>query len=463
MPEWYRFDHLLADNGWLSPGWLEIDGNGDITAVEAVQPESSDIQAVSGYAIPGMPNLHSHAFQRALAGLAEYGIPGGDPGSDSFWTWREAMYRFVARVTPDDLEAIATQLYLEMLKAGYTSVAEFHYLHHAPDGSAYSNVAEMSNRIVEAASRVGIGLTHLPVLYAAGGFGGEPTGDGQRRFVNDVDRLIAIFTELRGKHGIDPQIQLGLALHSLRAVSPDLMKAALSALDGIDDAAPIHIHIAEQRREVEECLAWSGKRPVEWLLSNTDVNRRWCLVHATHLTADEVDGIAKSGAVAGLCPTTEGNLGDGFFPLRQFLDRGGRFGVGSDSHISVSPVEELRWLEYGQRLLSGQRNVAGGADKSTGTALYETAIAGGASAAGRPVGTIAAKQRADIVVLDAAHPIFAGCNRERVLDAYLFSGNVNPVRDVMVGGSWRVRDGHCIDVNEEHVATEYRSTLERLI
>ncbi len=463
MSRLYRFDHLLTEAGWLSPGWLEVDDNGDIAAVAAARPEGSDIEAVSGYAIPGMPNLHSHAFQRALAGLAEFGDPGGGPGKDSFWTWRQAMYRFVARVTPDDLEAIASQLYLEMLKAGYTSVVEFHYLHHAADGGAYANVAEMSNRIVAAARRVGIGLTHLPVLYAAGGFGGAPAGDDQQRFVNDVDRLMAIVDALRGETRSDPQFRLGLALHSLRAVPPDIMGAALHALDGVDDTAPIHIHIAEQRREVEECLAWSGRRPVEWLLSNAEVDGRWCLIHATHLTADEVEGIAERGAVAGLCPTTEGNLGDGFFPLRQFLDRGGRIGVGSDSHVSVSPVEELRWLEYGQRLVSGQRNVAGGAGLSTGAALYSAAAAGGASAAGRPVGSIAAKKRADVVVLDSASPIFAGSGPARVLDAYLFSGNLNPVRDVMVGGRWVVRDGHCAHIDEEHVANSYRDALKRLV
>lgn len=452
----YRFDHLLTEAGWQSPGWLEVDRNGDILSLE---PAASNAEAVSGYAVPGMPNLHCHAFQRALAGLAEH----GGPGQDSFWTWREAMYRFVARVTPDDLEAIATQLYLEMLKAGYTSVVEFHYLHHAPDGGAYSDVAEMSKRILQAARHVGIGLTHLPVLYTAGGFGGEPAGDLQRRFVNEVDGLLTIIAELRKEAKSDPQIQLGLAPHSLRAVAPEGLDAAVSGMTRIDSGAPIHIHIAEQRREVEECVAWSGKRPVEWLLSNIDIDGRWCLVHATHLTDREIEGIAENGAIVGLCPTTEANLGDGVFRLREFLDRNGRFGVGSDSNVSVSPVEELRWLEYGQRLQSGQRNIAGDENQSTGTLLYRSAAAGGAGATGRPVGAIAVGKRADLVVLDPAQPIFAGRDRARVLDSYVFSGNANPVRDVMVGGRWTVRDGRAAGIDEEAIASAYRSALERLV
>jgi formimidoylglutamate deiminase len=401
-----------------------------------------------------MVNLHSHAFQRAMAGLAEH----RRAEADSFWTWRETMYCFVAQVTPDDLEVIAAQLYLEMLKAGYTTVAEFHYLHHAPDGAPYGERAVMSKAILAAAQSTGIGLTHLPVLYAAGGFGGAAAGEGQRRFLNDVDGLFEI---VRAVATDDRQFRVGLALHSLRAVPPRMLEGALSALDAFDDTAPIHIHIAEQRREVDECLAWSGKRPVDWLLDAAAVDARWCLVHATHLSDGEVGRLAASGAVAGLCPTTEANLGDGLFPLRAYLDNGGYFGIGSDSHVSTSPVEELRWLEYGQRLVSGERNVAGAPDASTGQLLYEAALSGGAQAAGRPTGAIAAGRRADLVVLDGDHPILAGSGAERALDSYMFSGNATPVRDVMVGGRWVVRGGRHDD--EARIENAYRAAVRQLV
>jgi formimidoylglutamate deiminase len=451
MAGWLRFDHLLTPEGWLSPGWIEVDETGAVSEVSADTPKGGEAEAIDGFAVPGMPNLHSHAFQRAMAGLAEH----RGTEADSFWTWRETMYRFVALVTPEDIEAIAAQLYVEMLKAGYTAVAEFHYVHHAPDGAPYDDRAAMSKAVFAAASAAGIGLTHLPVLYAAGGFGGKAPGGSQRRFLNDLDGLFAIIDAVAEDA---PQRRTGLALHSLRAVPPDLLNAAL---DRADDGAPIHIHIAEQRREVEDCLSWSGKRPVDWLLDNAAVDARWCLVHATHMEEREVARLAESGAVAGLCPTTEANLGDGLFPLRAYLDRGGRLGIGSDSHISVSPVEELRWLEYGQRLVSGERNVAGAPGASTGRALYEAALAGGAQACGRPIGSLAPGKRADLVVLDGAHPILAGVGPEHTLDAAIFSGNANLVRDVMVGGRWVVRGGR--HAEEERIGQDYRRVVTRLV
>jgi len=452
MMDRYLFEHLLTPDGWLSPGQVEVDGTGTIADV-AAPPRTNGLEPIRGFAVPGMANLHSHAFQRAMAGLAEH--RGAE--ADSFWTWRETMYRFVSLLTPDDLQAIAAQLYLEMLRSGYTAVCEFHYLHHSPDGEAYQNRAAMSEAILEAAGRCGIGLTHLPVLYAAGGFGGKSPSDGQRRFLNDVEGLFKIISALPGA---DPQCRAGLALHSLRAVPPNLLAEATDALSRLDDRAPIHIHIAEQRREVDDCLAWSGKRPVDWLIDNAEVDARWCLVHATHLSAEEVGRIARSNAIAGLCPTTEANLGDGFFPLRAFLDLDGRIGIGSDSHVSTSPVEELRWLEYGQRLVSGERNVAGSPGASTGRVLYEAALSGGAQATGRPIGSIRVGQRADLVVLDAEHPILAGAGPERALDAFVFSGNANPVRDVMVGGQWRLRDGRHDEQDE--IEDDYRATVRRL-
>jgi len=460
MAGWLRFDHLLTPEGWCSPGWLQADDTGSIAATATGAPDGAQVEAVEaveaveGFAVPGMPNLHSHAFQRAMAGLAEH--RGAE--RDSFWTWRETMYRFASSVTPDDLAAIAAQLYVEMLKAGYTAVAEFHYVHHAPDGTPYADRAAMSKAVLDAARATGMGLTHLPVLYAAGGFGGKAATDGQRRFLNDVEGILAIVEAVSGD---DPQVRAGLALHSLRAVPPDLLAAALAGLDGLDETAPVHIHVAEQRREVEECLAWSGKRPVAWLLDNAAVDGRWCLVHATHMEADEVARLAASGAVAGLCPTTEANLGDGLFALRAYLDRGGRLGIGSDSHVSVSPVEELRWLEYGQRLAGGGRNVAGAPGASTGRTLYEAALAGGAQACGRPIGALAPGRRADLVVLDGAHPVLAGAGPERALDAHIFSGDARAVRDVMVGGRWVVRGGRHDD--EAAIAAAYSKVVKRLV
>jgi formimidoylglutamate deiminase len=404
-----------------------------------------------------MPNLHSHAFQRAMAGLAER----AGPSEDSFWTWRKVMYGFVERLSPDQVGAIAAQLYVEMLKAGYTAVGEFHYLHHAPDGHAYNDPAEMSLRVVSAALRTGIGITHLPVLYVHGGFGGAVAAPEQRRFLNRGETFMTLIDGLIARYAGDRQVRIGIAPHSLRAVSPALFLATIAALDAIDSSAPIHIHVAEQEKEVEDCLAWSGARPVEWLLANAEVSRRWCLVHATHMNEAETTGLARSGAVAGLCPTTEANLGDGLFPLSAYLAAGGAFGIGSDSHISVSPVEELRWLEYGQRLMGRRRNVAVLPETpSVGAGLYHAALAGGAQALGRPIGALAAGRRADLVVLDGNHPSLAGREGDVLLDSLVFSGNANPVRDVMVGGKWAVRNGRHDD--EDSILADYRAAIAEL-
>ena len=450
----YRFDSLLAPGEWLSPGWMEVDPGGDIVAVSGTAPEAGDVETVPGHAVPGMVNLHSHAFQRAMAGLAERAGPAGD----SFWTWRETMYGFVEKLGPDHLEAIAAQLYVEMLRSGYTSVGEFHYLHHAPDGTPYDDRCEMSERVMAAARHTGIGMTLLPVLYTASGFGGAPTGPGQRRFAMDVGDFLDLVTELRRRTAGEPRFRVGVAPHSLRAVPPKEMSAMLA---GIDSDMPVHIHIAEQMREVDDCLAWSGSRPVDWLLDNATVDGRWCLVHATHMTGAETARAAATGAIAGLCPTTEANLGDGLFPLRAWLDSGGRIGIGSDSHVSVSPVEELRWLEYGQRLTTRTRNVAAdGPGASTGAALTRAALDGGAGALGRPVGALAAGRRADVAVLDSDHPVLAGRRGDTVLDSWLFSGNETPVRDVMAGGEWVVRGRRHRD--REAIAEGFRKTCEKL-
>ncbi|HEY0836122.1 MAG TPA: formimidoylglutamate deiminase [Azospirillum sp.] len=420
-------EQALLPEGWADAVLITIAADGTIAAVEPGAAPHDDERA-AGPVVPGMPNLHSHAFQRAMAGLAER----AGPAEDSFWTWREAMYRCVAALGPEHVQAIARQLYVEMLKAGYTSVAEFHYLHKDPAGHAYADPAEMAHRVAAAAEDSGIGLLLLPVLYRHGGFGGTPPGEGQRRFTLDPDAYL----DLLGS--IDPRIATGVAFHSLRAVSGDDMAAVLA---GVDPARPVHIHVAEQRREVEDCRAWSGATPIDWLFDHVEVTARWCLIHATHAGDAELARMAASGAVAGLCPTTEANLGDGLFPARRFIELGGRFGVGSDSHVTVSPSDELRWLEYGRRLADERRNrLTGKGRPSVGGFLWDAALAGGVAALGLSAGRIAAGARADLVVLDGDHPLLAGMRGDAVLDRWLFAGDARMVRDVMAGGVWRVRD-----------------------
>ena len=408
--------------------------------------------------LPGIANLHSHAFQRAMAGMAERQTH----PADSFWTWRETMYRFAARFTPESLHAVAAQLYTEMLAAGYTTVCEFHYLHHAPDGRPYANPAAMSQALIQAARDTGIRLTLLPVLYMHGGFDGRPLSERQKRFGFDIDDFLSLLVGLRKLEG--DTLRVGLAFHSLRAVPEAAMREVLE-VEALDRPRPIHIHVAEQDREVADCLAWSGQRPVAWLLDHAPVGPRWCLVHATHMTPEETRALAASGAVAGLCPTTEANLGDGLFPLAAYLEAGGRVGIGSDSHVSVSPIAELRWLEYGQRLVTRRRNVAASAsERSTGARLYRAAVTGGAQAMGRAVGAIAPGMRADLVVLDDEHPQLCGRSGDLVLDALVFSGNDNPVRDVMIGGAWVVRErAHHAHRAGERVRARFRRTIERLL
>jgi formimidoylglutamate deiminase len=408
------------------------------------QPQTG---ATARWRVPGIANLHSHAFQRAMAGLAERQT---NP-EDSFWTWRETMYRFAARFDPDTLNAVAAQLYVEMLEAGYTSVCEFHYLHHAPDGRPYADPAAMSRALVAAARETGIRLTLLPVLYMSGGFDGRALGERQRRFGHEVDGFLALLDMLRAGEG--DMLRVGCALHSLRAVPADAMRDVLAALPV---ASPIHIHIAEQLGEVQDCIALRGARPVEWLLANAAVDRHWTLVHATHLTGAEVQGIAGSGATVAICPTTEANLGDGLFPLRPYLDAGGRWGVGSDSQISVSPVEELRWLEYGQRLATHHRNIAVRVDSHS---VGETLLRGVQDSAITATGNAAVGD--DRITLDVDAPQFAGMTRDDAIDRWIFSGNRNLVRDVEVGGVQVVRDGHHRD--RDAIAARYRVAMRQLL
>ncbi len=442
---------LLGD-GWADSVEIGIDSNGDIASVNA-GVDYRDGERVE-LLIPAIANVHSHAHQRAMAGLGERA---GD-SDDSFWTWRKVMYHYLERIEPDDLRHIAAQLYLEMLKAGYCCVGEFQYLHHAIDGRPYANRAEMTLQCLQAAREVGIGFTALPVLYRYGGFGSAAPLDGQRRFLNDADGFAEIVAGLQSATGADRNCTVGIAPHSLRAIDRDLLQDVLGA---VDRPAAIHLHIAEQTREVDDCLAWSGRRPVEWLYDHFDVDDGWCLIHATHMTPAETAMMAKSGCIAGLCPTTEANLGDGYFNAIDYFAAGGAWAVGSDSHISVDPVEELRWLEYGMRLQTRRRNLLVSAgEKNTGRHLLDGALAGGARACGRQSGRIDNGCRADFVVLDHDHPRLYGRKRDDLLNSWIFSGNDNLVRDVYVGGEKLIDSGHHAD--EAEIARNYRDTLDRL-
>ncbi|WP_430390524.1 formimidoylglutamate deiminase [Dyella sp. 20L07] len=448
IPTRYTADRLWTAQGWSRDAGVLVDDSGQITGLSAGEGER-----LGHWVLPGMPNLHSHAFQRAMAGLAER----KGKSDDSFWTWRETMYAFAAAIGPDELQAIAAQLYVEMLKSGYTQVCEFHYLHHQPDGTPYAQPEAMSLALIEAAREAGIALTLLPVLYMSGGFDGRPLVPRQRRFGHDVASYLRLLETLRTHESNN--LRVGIALHSLRAVPEEALRDVLA--NDASKHCPVHIHIAEQIGEVQDCLATRGARPVEWLFDHADVDARWTLVHATHLSAQETKQLARSGAVAGLCPTTEANLGDGLFPLADYLDAHGTLGIGSDSHISVSPVEELRWLEYGQRLSTRHRNIAARHQgDSVGETLWPAALRGGALASGLPIGELRADARADLLVLDDRSPLLAARDESSVIDSFLFAGNAPLVRDVMVGGEWMVRGFAHRD--EARIAARYRSTMERL-
>ena len=441
----------LLPDGWADDVLINIGADGSIASVTAnAQLDGAEVAA--GPLVPGVPNLHSHAFQRALAGRTG----GGSATGDSFWTWRQAMYAFVDRVDADAFEAIAAQAYVEMLKAGYTAVAEFHYVHHDPTGRPYADPAELARRVVAAATDTGIALTLLPVFYAHAGFGGAPSTAGQRRFTHTVDsyaRLVGLLARDAQAGGVT----LGVAPHSLRAVTPDELAAVVALLGA---GAPIHIHAAEQVREVADCVAWSGARPVEWLLDHAGVDDRWCVVHATHMTAEETTRLAASGAIAGLAPTTEADLGDGTFPARAFLGAGGAFGIGSDSNTIVDPFAELRQLEWSQRLALLERNVLVGNGTPVGQSLYMKAARGGAAALAHAAGAIATGMRADFVVLNGDDPALAEAPREAVIDAAIFGPCRRPVKNVMIAGRWTVREGR--HPREDEVFTRYRKAMADL-
>jgi formimidoylglutamate deiminase len=445
-----HFASVLTPEGWREDVTVSVGPGGMISALSPGAAEGA--LRVSGIALPAMPNVHSHAHQRFMLGLAER----AGPGADSFWTWREAMYGYALRLSPDDLEAVAAQLYVEMLKAGFSVVGEFQYLHHQPDGTAYADPAEMSLRCLAAAEASGIAITILPALYAHGGFGGQPPVPAQRRFINGAEGFLKIIDNLSIQAG--DLCRVGISPHSLRSVTPPLLREVMAALP---PAAPIHIHVAEQVKEVEDCLAASARRPVEMLLAEFDLSSRWTAIHATHMTAAETEALARSGAIAGLCPTTEANLGDGIFPATAYMTAGGMVAIGSDSHITVSPAEDLRMLEYSQRLRDRTRNaLAAEPGQSTGRTLFEAAVAGGAQSMCQPVGAIAPGFRCDIAVLDGEHPLLAGRKDDAALDTWIFSGGNALVKDVFVAGRHLVKD-RC-HIHEDGIARNFRSALRRL-
>jgi len=439
---------LLA-SGWANDVRIELNDGRISRIAPGVQATSAD--ETHAILVPGMPNLHSHAFQRGMAGLAET----RGPGADSFWSWRDVMYRFALSMTPDQVEAVASQLYVEMLEAGFTRVGEFHYLHHDKDGNPYANIAEMAERIAAASSQTGIALTLLPVFYAHSGFGGQAPNDGQRRFINDVNRFGRLVEASRKAVETLNQAVVGIAPHSLRAATPGELAAILPLAGG----GPIHIHIAEQVKEVDDCIDWSGARPVEWLLDNQPVDQRWCLIHATHMNGAETNGMARSGAIAGLCPVTEANLGDGTFPASVFTEAGGAFGVGSDSNILIGVADELRQLEYSQRLAHRARNLLAAPGQSNGRNLFDRALAGGGRALGAGGAGLARGACADFVALDANHPSLAGKRGDQILDAWIFA-NGAPVDSVWVGGEKVVENGR--HKGRDRIAERFRRVMVEL-
>jgi formimidoylglutamate deiminase len=448
-PLW--FPSALLPGGWAVGVRLTLD-DGIIACVETgAGPSAGD--ECHGIALPGLPNLHSHAFQRAMAGLTEHR---DGAGRDDFWTWREAMYRFVDRLGPDEVEAIAALAFAEMLETGFTRVGEFHYLHHDQAGRPYADPAELATRIIAAAASTGIGLTLLPTFYSHSNFGGLPPTPGQRRFLTDLDGFARLLDEARRTAAGLPGTVVGVAPHSLRAVTPDELRVVMP----MAGTGPVHIHVAEQLREVEDCLEWSGRRPVEWLLDNQPVDARWCLIHATHTTAAERSGIASRGAVVGLCPITEANLGDGVFDTRAFQAAGGHFGVGTDSNVLIDAAGELRLLEYTQRLKARGRNVlASGPHLSTGRTLFEASYRAGSRALGVPGGGLATGLPADIVTLAPDHPAIIARSDDAIIDSWVFAARSGAIESVWVRGRKVVDGGR--HLARETFERRFRTVLER--
>jgi formimidoylglutamate deiminase len=471
----YHLPSVLLPEGWARDVAVTVSDEGFITTIDAAaaggrhgeildRAPDAGAESVDGIVVPGMANAHSHAFQRAMAGNTEYRLS----ARDSFWTWRRAMYALANRIEPDDLQTLAAQLFLEMLKSGYTSVAEFHYLHRQRDGKAYSGVNALWEAVGNAATLAGIGLTFLPTLYQTSDFGGRPLKPEQARFASDtgvflraIENRIAAERRAQGARGCAHTQRTGAAFHSLRAVPLDTLRAAAVRLRTIDVDMPVHIHVAEQVLEVEACVQETGRRPIELLLDTGLLDPHWCLVHATHATPKELQGIAAAGAAVCVSISTEANLGDGFFDTARFLKAGGRLCIGTDSQSTVNPAEELRWLEYQQRLRKKRRGVlADAAESHVGTRLWRDAARHGAQAIGQPAGAIEVGLRADWLVLDARHPSLVGAAPDTSLDHVLFAGGDAAIRDVMVAGRWVIKNRH--HAAEDELRPRFAELMHRL-
>ncbi len=452
---------ILLSSGWASDKTITID-DGVITQISS--DKSADATILAGAVIPGMVNCHSHAFQRAFAGFSEQ----GSEGQDSFWTWRKVMYKFLTQLSHEDAQVIAEQLYIEMLKMGYTRVAEFHYLHHDINGNTYlenssvdNKLATMAEAIFKAAQNAGIGLTMLPVLYQYAGFGQQSPNAGQKRFINSTAQFNQLVSDCYAFTKQYENTNIGIAPHSLRAVDKQAIQASVAHVRSLDSKAPIHIHIAEQQQEVNDCLVHYSKRPVQWLLDNIELDEHWCLIHATHINAQEQQGIVDSKAIAGICPTTEANLGDGIFPATEFFALDGTFAIGSDSHISVNPVEELRWLEYAQRLTKQQRAILSSNETaSVGQNLWQKAAIGGAQSTNSNTGEIAIGKQADLLVLDEERTCLFANKNQHILDSVIFASQTNTIKDVMVNGCWVIQGG--VHTNEHASKSNFAKLLARL-
>lgn len=446
-------DTMLLPAGWTRDVAVTVDGKGRIAQVEPGAVRQPDDEIAAGPVLPALANVHSHAFQRAMSGLAET----SGPGEDTFWTWRQEMYRCVATMTPEDVEAVAAKLYVELLKGGFGRVAEFHYLHHTADGTPYADPAEMSLRILAAAQASGIGLTLLPTFYAHSTFGGREPEARQRPFIHTPESFLTLLRQLEPICR-SAGASFGYAIHSLRAATLEEIDLLLDA--GPQDV-PIHMHLAEQEREVEDCIAWSGQRPIEWALDHLPVDQRWCAIHATHMTPEETRVLALTGAVAGLCPTTEANLGDGIFPATAYRASGGRLGIGTDSHVGTAVAGELRQLECSQRLRDRKRNrLAAGPGTSVGRSLFESALAGGAQATAAGPAGIVPGASADFLVFDRSDPFVAGARGDELLDRWVFASATSMIRDVAVAGRWVIREGR--HFNEEPVNRAFAKALARI-
>lgn len=433
----YKLKGLLTSKGFMSNSYVTVGDNGIISSI-ASTTESIDVEQLNAFALPGFQNAHSHAFQYAMAGLAERHATNQTP--DDFWSWREAMYKLALTISPDDLENIAAMLYTEMLRHGYTNVAEFHYVHHDKDGKEFGNVSEMGERLVAAAKRAGIGITLVPIFYQKGGFGKEPS-EGQKRFISkDIDTYLDLLEAAQKSTKLYEHANLGLGIHSMRGVEPALI--AEIAANGAQNL-PFHIHISEQLKEIEDSISYLGKRPVEWMLDNVEMNDRFHLVHATHLTNKETDGIALSGANVVLCPSTEGNLGDGIFPLRRFQEKGGKWSIGTDSHIGINPFEELRLLDYGQRLISHKRNTFySNSQGDSGLYAYDQVTVAGRKAMnnynqeyfkiGEPF---------NAVLIDADAPLIASSSLENLPSTILYCTDASMQYGTISHGKLLVKEG----------------------